>query len=148
MSVGWKCNICGTVYEKKPQDGYCKIHELELLVPLEVPEPAPVTDLVLFHQEIPKEETDPTLVQGLGVLVCDVSGSMDEVVFPKERKDLTRLQLVVGAAQSALLNMLDLSDKDRAYVAIIAFGKGAQIIRDRQKRPFIRSVRSIINEFG
>jgi len=148
MSAKWMCNICKTdrIYDKRPQDGYCKIHPHELVVPVEMPEPPLGKALVPYP--IPKEVTDPTQVEGLGVLVCDVSYSMDTAVFPDERKDLTRLQLVVGAVQSALMAMRTLSVNDKAYVAIIAFGKGAKVITDRHGRPFIRSVKSIINEFG
>jgi hypothetical protein len=87
-------------------------------------------------------------VEGLGILVCDASASMDNQVFKNERKDLTKLQLVAGAVRSALLQMLTLSNNDRAYIAIIMFGERAKVIQDRQGRPFVRSVRELINEFG
>src|SRR5690349_11811501 len=105
MPAKWMCNICKTdrIYDKRTQDGYCKIHAKELLVPVEMPEP--VTGTALVPVPLPEGEKNPTRVEGLGVLVCDASYSMDALVFPKERNDLTRLELVEGAVQSALLAM-------------------------------------------
>src|SRR4051794_2093693 len=109
MATGWKCTECGKIFNLKPQDGYCSDDFTGRVVPVEIPDAVveapsvPVPQVVLAAGGPPSSR-----VEGLGILVCDGSVSMDTKVFPDERKDLTRLQLVVGAVQSALLQMLTL----------------------------------------
>jgi hypothetical protein len=150
MSTQYKCPYpgCKRTYEIRTQDGYCKVHSDVLLVPVAGPEVEAIERSMPPQEEVMVERDTAQPVEGLGVLVCDASHSMDNLAFPEERRDLTKLQLVVGAVQIAILAMHNLTDNDRAYIAIIAFGKRADLINDRQGRPFIRSVKSLLEEFG
>jgi hypothetical protein len=86
-------------------------------------------------------------MEGLCVLVCDASYSMDEVAFPSERPDLTKLRLVVDAVQSAIDAMADLTMAKNAYISIIVFGEEARLITDQKGKLFIKSVQDILDEF-
>jgi len=150
MAAQFKCPYpgCNAIYDIPTQDGYCKIHGDVLLVEVDGPEGMAIERSMPRPEEVRVDPNTAQPVEGLGVLVCDASLSMDELAFPQERRDLTKMQLVVGAVQSAILEMHNLTYNNRAYIAIIAFGKRAGLISDRHGKPFIRSVKSILDEFG
>lgn len=85
-------------------------------------------------------------IEGMCALACDISISMHGRAFPNEQ--LTKLRLVCNAIEDAFAHMDDLSNKDTAFVTIIAYGRRATVITDRQGRPFIKSVAQILDEFG
>lgn len=85
-------------------------------------------------------------VEGLCILVCDVSASMDEAAFTNN--PAPKLKLVVGAMQRAIAELQHMAKADTAYIAIVAFGRNAGIVKDPSGKPFFKSVSSIIAEFG
>lgn len=85
-------------------------------------------------------------VEGLCVLVCDVSGSMDEPAFANHPAE--KLRLVTGAIHKAIAELQTLSKADAAYIGIVAFGARAGLIQDPVGQPFLKSVAQIIDEFG
>src|SRR3954453_8459469 len=107
MASQFKCPYpgCNRTYKENTQDGYCKVHSDVLLVEVDEPESKAIERSMPPKEEVALDTNSAQPVEGLGVLVCDASLSMDEPAFPDERRNLTKMQLVVGAAQSAILEM-------------------------------------------
>jgi hypothetical protein len=143
MAIVYQCTDedCGTTHAVMPQDGKCPDCKARLKA-VETGEKRG------RERKVFPEKHQTERLEGLCVLVCDVSNSMNEIAFPVEQPDQTKLELVAEAVQSAVDAMHDLSMIDNAYIAIIAFGYGTSLIRDRQGKPFIKSVKSILKEFG
>jgi len=138
----YECPSCSRTYDTLPQDDLCE----ECNIPLRPVERKKLTK---------KEKLSGTsalvpasrLMRGLGMLGCDISYSMEEKAFPLEA-ELSKLELVTRAIQDAVSQMQNLEDLADAYLAIIAFGRNAQLITDRQGRPFVKSVQEILAEEG
>jgi len=140
MAIRYKCPECGKTYDTLSQDMLSECHDRPL-EPIEVSQGRSST-------EPPRGKVSGELMEGLCVLVCDASYSMEEDAFPEEKPDLSKLRLVVDAVQSAVDAMANLSMAKNAYIAIIAFGMHAKLITDRQGQPFIKSVANILAEFS
>lgn len=130
MTARYICTKCKHIYETMTQDDCCERPGCfgEPLVPITL---AP---------------SSAAEIEGLCVLVCDASGSMDNAAFPESR--VTKLKLVVSAVQRAISELSEMSKRDTAFIAIIAFGGKAALVKDRQGAPFVKSVQNIITEFG
>ena len=86
------------------------------------------------------------VIEGLCVLVCDISGSMDQPAFANHPAE--KLKLITGAIHKAIAELESLAKADTAYIAIVAFGEKAGLIKDSAGQPFVKSVTEIIGEFG
>jgi hypothetical protein len=107
----------------------------------------------------PSEQT-VGFIEGLCLLGCDASFSMDKPAFPnkeagvelipgiKADEELTKLRMVAHAVHLAVSELYRISRPDEAFIGIIAFGARAKLIPDRQGRPFVISVREIKTQFG
>jgi len=87
-----------------------------------------------------------TSQHGLCILLCDASGSMDSIAFPGSKS--TRAQLVAENAALGLYDNLSVAKARYALVVVVAFGKTSAIIKDRNGRPFIKSIEDIGKEFS
>ena len=85
-------------------------------------------------------------VEGLCVLVCDISGSMDEPAFANHPAE--KLKIIVGAIHKAIAELQSLARADTAYIAIVAFGEKAGLVLDANDQPFVKSVSQIMREYG
>jgi hypothetical protein len=63
-------------------------------------------------------------------------------------REITKLDMVTRAIESALVELYRISKPDEAFIGIIAFGARAALMRDRQNRPFLLPLRQIEQEFG
>jgi hypothetical protein len=127
----WKCAIGPHIVQVKPHDGFCSVpeHFGEPLV------------------EVADQDTSlqPEIELGLCVLVCDASGSMEEPAFVDN--PAAKLKIVAGAVDRAIADLVKITLSDTAYIAIVAFGGRADLVRDRSGKPFVKSVAEIIQEF-
>jgi len=90
--------------------------------------------------------TPPGSVEGLCVLVCDISGSMSTPAFPNHPAE--KLKMVTGAVHKAIAELGTITKAENAYIALVAFGGRAAIVRDPQGQPFVKSVAQIVSQFG
>jgi hypothetical protein len=135
--TAYQCPKCGLIYQKMTHDGMCERVQCLGIDLVEctgqtVP-PVPVT-------------TDVGVIEGLCLLVCDISYSMGERAFANSKD--TKLQLVTQAIENAVAELYRISKPDEAFIGIIAFGSRAAVIRDRKNQPFLLPVRQIELEFG
>ena len=108
------------VFDHISQDGLCPNPgcTLEPLIPIDDP---PGTAIAAPFGE-PKVGADSgKLIEGLCLLVCDISASMDEPAFPDH--PVTKLNLVAGAVKDALAELKAITKPSSAFVGIIAFGR-------------------------
>lgn len=84
-------------------------------------------------------------MEGLCVLVCDVSASMEEPAFPPSPE--TKSSLVASAIDLAIRELKLMGKADNAYIAVVAFGERAALIHGSDGKPFIKSIRQIISEY-
>jgi hypothetical protein len=141
MAPKYKCEKCQRTYDEPPQDRVC--------VTCDIPLTALTAENPLHAELAGTTSLTPVsgVARGLGILICDISNSTDELAFPGESQ-ITKLELTVQAIQHALDNMDTMSEPDKAYLAIIAFGRRATLIKDRSGKPFIKSVQAIRDEEG
>jgi hypothetical protein len=59
----------------------------------------------------------------------------------------TKLEILTGAVDRAIGDLRPIGRSDNAYIAIVAFGGRADLVRDRDGKPFIKSVAQIAEEF-
>jgi len=132
--VPFKCNQCGFTVDTKTQDGLC-------------PKPNCDMGVLMLCSEIPTptESKESEIIEGLCLLVCDISGSMSNSAFSES--PVVKLALVVDAIKTALKELRDVANAARAFVGIIAFGKNATLITNRRGAPFIMSAKTIDQEF-
>jgi hypothetical protein len=85
---------------------------------------------------------------GLGVLICDVSGSMEDFPFPGRR--VSKLSMVAGSVARGVWDLVELmvdSAKRNAYVALVYFAKDAELALDDDGLPFVKSIQEIGETF-
>ena len=130
MVARYFCENCGQKYETLTDNGCCERRMCygEPLRP--IGHPAPVTQSI----------------EGLCILVCDASYSMHD------RFDISspinKLTLVCGAIQRAVIELQkNISKPDDAFIGIIGFAREAALITCPSDEPFLKSVRSIGDEF-
>jgi len=140
MAHLYKCPKCGTLYTAETQDHMCAKDECY---------PSTLVEIEEGSQKITAEQAAAAvrLIEGLCVLVCDVSYSMNEAPFGPESAGLTKLELVIDAVHGAFEAMQGLTRKDAAYIAMVRFAKQAKLMTDQQGAPFIKSVQDILDEF-
>jgi len=131
----YKCLNCGKTYTGLTQDGCCD--QINCFgEPLVADGAGGSGQLVVYNGSI----------EGLCVLVCDISGSMDAAAFQNHPAE--KLKLVTGAVHKAIAELEGLTKAETAYIAIVAFGARAGLVKDGNDRPFIKSVAEILTEYG
>ncbi|MBF0275214.1 MAG: hypothetical protein HQK84_08290 [Nitrospinae bacterium] len=86
---------------------------------------------------------------GLGILVCDTSGSMEDYAIEGQR--IPKLTLVAGSVARGIWDLVEYMSefgKERAYIALCGFNKKADVFKDPQGNSFIKSVMEIEKEFS
>lgn len=143
----WICGNCQSTFDAMTQDGCCdKIQCFgEPLMPVNGAS-AQANQSNSSSAPSPSSSSSGGLIEGLCVLVCDISGSMDQAAFANHPAE--KLKLVTGAIHKAIAELESLAKADTAYIAIIAFGERAGLIKDSLGRPFVKSVSDIVDEFG
>lgn len=133
----YQCPNCDLIYNTMTQDGMCEREECLGI------------DLV----EVTGQSIPPVpgfgkvgVIEGLCLLVCDISYSMNERAFAD--REITKLEMVTEAIQSALVELYRVSKPDEAFIGIIAFGDRASLIQTRENRPFLLPVSRIEREYG
>ena len=132
------CHYGGHEYDVLPQGGCCTVPTCfgEPLLPYPPSDPGVG----------PVEQQPTATLEGLCILVCDISASMDSPAYTNHPAE--KLTQVVGAIQQAIGELQDMSKADTAYIAIVAFGERAGLILDANDRPFVKSISEIISEYG
>jgi len=149
MITVYKCTKCSIEYPAPTHDQRCaRCGNLLKATQVAPPAASIVTGRALESTTALTPPAELVPVEGHVVLVCDGTDSMRETAFPKENKQLTRLQVVTSAIQDAFAHMHSLGKKDTAFVTFIAYGRRAKIMTDRQGQPFIKPVAKILEEFG
>ncbi|MBI5185495.1 MAG: hypothetical protein HZA01_07190 [Nitrospinae bacterium] len=100
-------------------------------------------------KETPAEPAVEQLEIGLGILMCDTSGSMED--YPIEGQRVTKMKLVAGNVARGIWDLVEhMADygKKRAFIALCGFNKEADFLKDPQGKNFIKSVEQIGNEFA
>jgi hypothetical protein len=140
MAHLYKCPKCGTLYTAETQDHNCTKDECY---------PSTLVAIEEGSAQITAEQAASAvhLIEGLCVLVCDVSGSMSEAPFGPESGGLTKLELVIDAVHGAFEAMQSLTRKDTAYIAMVGFAKQAKLMTGQNGELFIKSVQDILDEF-
>lgn len=107
------------------------------------PEPQCADQMILL-EAINEADGVTTTEIGLGILICDVSGSMEDFASPTTR--VSKMTLMAKSVARGLWDlveeMMETAQK-RAYVALICFSKSAEIAKDSKGLPFIKSVYEI-----
>ncbi len=132
----WICPGCAKTYAANTHDGMCEKNEcygnfLE------------DAGSAIAKQSTPMQRVKP--MEGLCVLVCDVSLSMEDTAFPPE--PAVKRALVTSAIDLAIRELEQITKAENAYVGIVTFGERATLVNDRNGTPFIKSIRQIIAEF-
>jgi hypothetical protein len=135
----FKCHNCGKVFASLTQDGCCDNAECFGEPLMAMVEPAAGQFALVVA---PQAGT----VEGLCVLVCDISGSMDAAAFANHPAE--KLKLTAGMISRAISELQSLAKAHTAYIAIVAFGARAGIIDDKNGKPFVKSVDEIMSEYG
>lgn len=140
----YRCEICGAIYEHNTQDGMCANIKCwgEQLVRC----PDGSSEANADGTPVEVEEAAVGVVQGLCILLCDASRSMDTTAFVKN--DLVKLRMVTRAVHRAIAELSQITNPDEAFICIIAFGAKAALVPDRAGNPFIMSVSDIKAQFG
>src|SRR5690349_19093272 len=113
MAMMYVCNQCGTKYteEKKPQDERCEEEKC-------------------WGQKLTAYQESAGVIQGLCLLVCDISFSMDKTAFPND--EATKLRKVADAVQYAVTELGrgddPISMPEAAFIGLIAFGARAALV--------------------
>jgi hypothetical protein len=75
------------------------------------------------------ESPDVKGENGLGIIVMDMSGSMDEKAFPqKANYDITKSAVISSALSTSIVNIRNINNSAKAYVAIIGFTSEAKLL--------------------
>ncbi|HEB72586.1 MAG TPA: hypothetical protein ENI77_08190 [Nitrospirae bacterium] len=105
-------------------------------------------DLMILLEAIPGTAVDARQIArdeiGLGVLICDVSGSMEDFAFAGRRA--TKMSVVAGSVARGiwdLVNEMVEPAKKNAYVALIYFSRDAAFASDADGAPFIKNIYEI-----
>lgn len=108
---------CPAEYEYMPNDSECERCGA-LVLKRESPEPDP-------------DPIPPTIEgeNGLGIIVMDFSGSMEDPAFPKEPEyTKTKASVIASALKSSIVDIKNISKADKAYVALIGFTGDAELL--------------------
>jgi hypothetical protein len=130
--MSFKYNNCGTTYAALTQDEACS-------KPSCFGEP-------LVRDDRSSGSAPIETIEGLCVLVCDASRSMSQPAL--SATGVTKMTLVANAVERAITELGGITRSENAFIAIVAFGAKASLVTDEQGKPFIKSVRSIVDEFG
>jgi hypothetical protein len=133
----YKCVDCEKIYPAMTSDGSCERDDCF---------GAPLVEASAGPSSSKGESAPSAPVEGLCILVCDISFSMNEPAFVNSPAQ--KLKMVVGAIQRAIFELKDLAKADTAYIALVAFGRTAALVKDAQGRPFFKSVSEIMREYG
>jgi DNA-directed RNA polymerase subunit RPC12/RpoP len=104
------CTDCGKEFSDMPSNNECDMCGNLLHKKEEVKTPS-----------VPK---DPAIrgENGLGIIVMDFSGSMDELAFPNEPEyTKSKASVVASALKSSIVKIKRMNKADKAYVALIGF---------------------------
>lgn len=145
----YRCPKCGKIFEEMTQDGMCDRVECLGEELVEYTEGDEVGIQTREEEKEPAWEAPSVSVgvmEGLCLLVCDISYSMDEPAFTGS--ELSKLKMVTRSVHRAVVELYRISMPAGAYVGIIAFGARAALVRDRTGGPFLLSVAQIQKEFG
>jgi Archaeal DNA polymerase II, large subunit len=111
------CNKCGDEFRDMPNDSECPkcgclVLKKEYVEICNAPIP-------------PKVEGE----NGLGIIVMDFSGSMEDPAFPNEPEyTKTKASVVASALKSSIVEIKNISKADKAYVALIGFTGDAKLL--------------------
>ena len=150
MTQKYRCPICGEIYDDMSQDGFCSKAECYGVGLLETYDDSSASSVDISGKESISIDSDKI---GLCVLVCDASGSMETPAFPGN--PATRVRLVANAAAAGISDLYagsDVSEQtfskpEEAYIAIVAFGETAALIKGKSGELFIKTVAQIQNDF-
>lgn len=85
------------------------------------------------------------IMQGLCLLVCDASSSMDKIAIPDT--DITKLRMMTRIVDRVVSELASIVWPENAFIGIIAFGARAAFIPDKQGKPLLRSVSEMNAQF-
>jgi len=111
------CNKCGKEFQEMPNDSECP--DCGCLV------------LKKENVKISNTAINPKVrgENGLGIIVMDFSGSMDDPAFPNEPEyTKTKASVVASALKSSIVEIKSISKSDKAYVALIGFTGDAKLL--------------------
>jgi len=149
MAQKYRCPICGEIYDNMSQDGFCSKSECYGVGLLEAYDES-ASSVEISGKGSIAIDSDKI---GLCVLVCDASGSMETPAFPGN--PATRVRLMANAAAAGISDLYAGSDvsgqtfskPEEAYIAIIAFGETAALIKGKSGELFIKTVEQIQKDF-
>lgn len=145
----YRCPKCGKIFEEMTQDGMCDRADCLGEELVEYAEGSEAGIQIHGEEREPAWATPPVsvgVIEGLCLLVCDISFSMNDPAFADS--ELSKLRMVTRAVHRAVVELYRISMPAEAYVGIIAFGARAALVPDRSGRPFLLSVSEIQREFG
>jgi hypothetical protein len=143
----YQCGVCKKTFDAMTADGLCPNpacygEPLKYVVSAAPGQPAVAGETAASQGKI--EDI------GLCVLVCDASYSMNDAAFADN--PAVKLRLVANAVRRAIVELTQIGRPETAYIAIVAFGGRAELIRDRAGKPFLKSVaeikRDLDNDIG
>ncbi len=145
------CPDCKTEYTMAEADqsgSFCTeescADNMTMLLKVESEEPEEVLE---DGEDAPKEKVvEPSGRKeiGLGILVCDVSGSMEDFAYAGRR--VSKLSMVAGSVARGIWDLVEQMEENarkNAYVALIYFAKEAIMGKDEDGQPFIKSIYDI-----
>lgn len=139
------CHNCNKTFVALTQDGCCD--EIDCFGEPLLPQATGGGATVATATGSPAHSTAPLgSIEGLCVLVCDISGSMSTPAFPGHPAE--KLKMVTGAIHKAIAELASITKAENAYIAIVAFGARAALVKDPDGRPFVKPVSEIISQFG
>jgi hypothetical protein len=115
------CKDCDKEFRDMPNDSEC-----------------PKCGCLVFKKEDVEVKTAPKNPEirgenGLGIIVMDFSGSMDEQAFPKEPEYLkSKASVVASALKASITKIKKINKADKAYVALIGFTSDAKLLDIRK----------------
>jgi len=98
------------------------------------------------HEEYEDDAASPSNKQeiGLGILLCDVSGSMEDFAYPGRR--VSKLSMVAGSVARGIWDLVEEMEENaqkNAYVTLVYFAKEAMQGNDEDGKPFIKNIHEI-----
>lgn len=115
--MAYICEKCGNEFGDMPND--CECPKCGCLV-------LPKEDIKIINKHVA-----PKIVgeNGLGIIVMDFSGSMEQPAFPNEPEyTKTKASVVASALKSSIIEIKSISKADKAYVALIGFTGDAELL--------------------
>jgi DNA-directed RNA polymerase subunit RPC12/RpoP len=111
------CKGCNKEFVDMPKDDEC-----------------PTCGLVVFKKEsvdVDIAPKDPVVAgeNGIGIIMMDFSGSMDDRAFPSEREyKKSKASVVASALKTSIPKIKRMNKADKAYVALIGFTEDAKLL--------------------